>query len=93
MLTLVVVRPKCRNCGSKFVNRPKGLCWNCYYTPGVRERHESTSKYAFRGIGNGMKGGLKACEPTTVKPGPAKVAVMAARAEAGEALWHPLDAS
>jgi hypothetical protein len=40
-----------------------------------------------------MKGGLKACEPTTVKPGPAKVAVMAARAEAGEALWHPLDAS
>jgi hypothetical protein len=83
----------CWNCKRKFCNRPKGLCWRCYYRTDAQSRYVPTSKYALRGIGNGMKGGLKACEPTSVRPGPEKVAVMAARAEAGESLWHPLDAS
>jgi hypothetical protein len=36
----------------------------------------------------------KTPEPTTCMPGtPAKIAIMAARAELGEALWHPDDAT
>lgn len=25
---------KCRHCGKK-ANRPRGLCWNCYYDPAI----------------------------------------------------------
>jgi hypothetical protein len=35
----------CRNCG-KPANRPRQLCWGCYYDPSVRDRFPSTSKYA-----------------------------------------------
>lgn len=31
-------RTLCRNCVRKPWNRPLGLCYSCYYTPGVRER-------------------------------------------------------
>lgn len=27
----------CLHCHKNKVNRPRGLCWTCYYTPGVRE--------------------------------------------------------
>lgn len=40
----------CRHCQKVKPNRPRGLCWTCYYTPGVLERYPSTSKYA---CGNG----------------------------------------
>lgn len=36
----------CRHCKESSANRPKGLCWSCYYTPGVRKLYPSTSKYA-----------------------------------------------
>ena len=42
----------CRHCSKSKVNRPRGLCWSCYYTPGVKELYPSTSKYARRGVGN-----------------------------------------
>ncbi len=29
----------CRHCTKGRVNRPAGLCWSCYYTPGVREMY------------------------------------------------------
>ncbi len=29
----------CRHCQKKRVNRPLGLCWSCYYTPGVRVQY------------------------------------------------------
>ena len=38
--------PVCRNCNRGPVNRPRGLCWSCYYTPGVRDQYPSTSKFA-----------------------------------------------
>jgi hypothetical protein len=44
---------KCRNCKVKKVNRPRGLCWTCYCTPGVRDSQLITSKHALRG--NGIK--------------------------------------
>src|SRR5262245_50261541 len=39
----------CRNCAKKLGYRPRGLCWTCYYLPGVREQYEPESKYARRG--------------------------------------------
>src|SRR5713101_5531462 len=44
---------KCRHCQRVESNRPRGLCWSCYYRPGVRELFPSTSKFARRGLGNG----------------------------------------
>lgn len=35
----------CRHCNRKKASRPRGLCWSCYYTPGVRERYPSQSVY------------------------------------------------
>lgn len=35
----------CRHCGKGKVCRPRGLCWRCYYTPGVRDLYPSTSKF------------------------------------------------
>lgn len=36
----------CRHCVKNRVLRPRGLCWRCYYRPGVRDLYPSTSKYA-----------------------------------------------
>jgi hypothetical protein len=83
----------CRHCNRVKSNRPRGLCWSCYYTPGVRERYPSTSKFAHRGLGD-FYGALRLPDrPTTAVPGsPEKVAILEERAQMGVALWHPLDA-
>lgn len=36
----------CRNCGKAKVSRPRGMCWHCYYIPGIRDKYFSTSKFA-----------------------------------------------
>jgi hypothetical protein len=83
----------CRHCRSAKVNRPRGLCWTCYYTPGVKELYPSTSKYARRGVGNFNGVPPLPAEPTTAPPGsPEKAAVLAERARLQQSLWHPLDA-
>lgn len=38
-----MTRKLCRHCGRKYVNRPRGLCWECYRTPSVLELYPSTS--------------------------------------------------
>jgi hypothetical protein len=83
----------CRNCQKVNSNRPRGLCWSCYYTPGVRDRYPSTSKFGRRGVGNvNNRAKLPPC-PTHAFPGtPEKVAVLKERALLGVSLWHPLDA-
>lgn len=80
----------CRHCHRNPIGRPRGLCWSCYYAPGVRERYPiSQSKYAKRGVDNNL--GQRA-EPTDATPGTAaKIAVLAARAARGELLFHPQD--
>ena len=35
----------CRHCNRVPSNRPRGLCWSCYYKPGVRDLYPSTSKF------------------------------------------------
>src|SRR5262249_29501482 len=64
----------CRHCQRVKSNRPRGLCWSCYYTPGVRDLYPSTSKFARRGVGNfNGRSKLPPC-PTDALPGtPEKV--------------------
>src|SRR5688572_3585844 len=84
----------CRNCGRSKVNRPRGLCWTCYYTPGVKDLYPSTSKYARRGEGNFTGNAPLPPIPTTAPPGsPEKLEVLAQRARNKQALWHPLDST
>jgi hypothetical protein len=83
----------CRHCQRVQSNRPRGLCWSCYYTPGVRERYPSTSKFARRGVGDFNGQSTLPPFPTEALPGsPEKVAVLEERARLGLSLWHPLDA-
>ncbi len=84
----------CRNCNSHRPNRPRGLCWSCYYTPGVRERFPSTSKYARRGLDDFNGKAKLPPVPTRALPGsPEKVAILMERARLRQSLWHPDDAS
>src|SRR6516164_2802827 len=86
------MKPLCRHCQKVKSNRPRGLCWSCYYTPGVRELFPSTSKFARRGVVD-FNGRARMPEPTSALPGtPEKVAVLEQRARLGQQLWHPLDA-
>ena len=83
----------CKHCETCNVNRPRGLCWGCYYTPGVKEMYPSSSKYARRGFGNFTGNAPVAPLPTSYAPGtPEKMAVLQERARNKQALWHPLDA-
>jgi hypothetical protein len=83
----------CRHCNHVNSNRPRGLCWSCYYTPGVRDLYPSTSKFARRGIGD-FNGTVPMAEMATAAlPGsPEKVAILEERARRRQRLWHPADA-
>lgn len=84
-------RAICRHCRANAVNRPRGLCWHCYYTPGVKDLHPSTSKYARRGTPNFCHA-ARSTFPVAWRPGTSeKVAEMERRAAEGEELFHPLD--
>lgn len=86
-------RTICRHCRQSSVNRPRGLCWSCYYKPGIRELYPSTSKYARRGVGNFCGNAPLPVAPTESLPGTAeRLVVLAERAARHEALWHPDDA-
>ncbi|MFO0881672.1 MAG: hypothetical protein U0840_30610 [Gemmataceae bacterium] len=83
----------CRHCQKVRSNRPRGLCWSCYYSPGVRDQYPSTSKYARRGVSDFNGRATVAARPTRALPGSEeKVRVLEERARKGLALWHPEDA-
>lgn len=89
----MAARNLCIHCVRMVQNRPRGLCWGCYYTPGVKELYPSTSKYARRGIGNFSGPAPLAAVPTTAAPGtPEKLLVMEGRAKKLQMLCHPADA-
>jgi hypothetical protein len=95
-MTLSVNPPKvCVRCKVNKPNRPRGLCWHCYYTPGVRERYGPTTVHGRRGIGHNDSG-AKPLDPrggTAHPPGSlGRIAVMEERAELGYAILHPDDA-
>ncbi len=84
---------ECRHCQRSRVNRPRGLCWTCYYKPGVRDQYPSTSKYARRGVSDRTGRAPMPPNPTWARPGsPEKVAILEERARQRMALWHPADA-
>jgi hypothetical protein len=59
----------------------------------VKDLYPSTHPKAHRGVGNFAGGAPLAPEATAAVPGtPEKVAVMEARAKAGQAVFHPKDA-
>ncbi len=82
----------CRHCQRVRSNRPRGLCWACYYTPGVREQYPITSKFARRGVGDFYGPAPLPAMPTSALPGTQeKVAVLEERARMRQNLWHPAD--
>lgn len=86
------MRPVCRHCRKSVVTRPRGLCWTCYYRPGVKEKYPSTSKYARHGEGNTTGPHPLPASPTRAVPGSAeKLQVLAERVRRGELLFHPAD--
>ena len=84
----------CRHCQAGSVSRPRGLCWSCYYAPGVRELYPTTSKFGRRGEGNFNCTPPLPAFPTHATPGSAeKIATLAERARLRQNLWHPDDAT
>lgn len=84
----------CRHCKKNRPNRPRGLCWSCYYTPGVRDQYPSTSKFAHRGVEDFNGDARLPPVPTRARPGSLeKVEILVARARLKQSLWHPKDAT
>ena len=84
--------PGCTHCRTGKVNRPRGLCWGCFYAPGVRSLYPPTAIQARRGVGNLTGRRPAAVEPTAACPGTEeKIAALAERARLGLDLWHPID--
>ena len=83
-------RVNCQHCHQSPASRPRGLCWTCYYTAGVRELYAgSPSKSAHRGVGTS---GKVLPAPTEALPGTEeKIRELQRRAAAGEFLFHPAD--
>lgn len=84
--------PLCRHCQRHRVNRPRGLCWSCYYLPSVRDLYPSTSKYTRCGVLD-RNGNTPQPSESTKEPAGSleKVVVLEGRAARGESLWHPDD--
>ena len=83
----------CRHCQRYRINRPRGLCWLCYYDLTIRALYPGSScKYAARGIKDRYGKIAPPPVPTRAIAGSShKVKVMAQRAAAGFGLWHPDD--
>lgn len=83
---------KCANCGTGKISRPRGLCWNCYYLPGVRDQYPPTSACGSRGIGGGTaRAAPPSCSTVALPGSAAKIEILALRARLRQELWHPLD--
>ena len=88
-----VPRRPCIHCGNEEANRRRGLGPRCYSNLEIRQ------SYAVRTLTKKPDMGLcledieppPPADPTTIVPGPEKVAILAARAEMGTGLWHPGD--
>lgn len=86
----------CVHCGgTRNVSRPRGLCWTCYYTPGVRDQYPPLSKFAKYGAQVTTTRNMASKEPvpTDTLPGTEeRFRVLEERARNGESLKHPMDA-
>lgn len=79
----------CKHCAKKRANRPRGLCWGCYHAPGVKCLY----KRRFVATIEDLIIPTRMPTPTTAMPGsPEKIEILRQRVEAGEFLFHPMDA-
>lgn len=86
----------CLHCGNpeRVVCRPRGLCYPCYYTPGVRDNYGTSKHRAVRrGSGLDTNGGYNLPPTPTDAPvgSEGKIRVLTERAAMGCGLWHPND--
>jgi hypothetical protein len=82
----------CKHCQRRQANRPRGLCYPCFYTEGVRRLYPVAALGNHRGVGLGT-GKAPLPLPTDAPPGTeAKVLVLCDRARRHEQLFHPQDA-
>ncbi len=82
---------RCRHCRRRRASRPRGLCWTCYYLPGVKKRYPRLIQLPRIGLESG-EFPLPA-EPTRARPGTSeKLEVLHRRALLRFQLWHPKDA-
>lgn len=78
----------CRHCSRCRVLYPRGLCWTCYHQPAILALYPD-----YRCLGVGMQAPKGSTEPTAALPATEdKVAILIARAAAGQPLWHRDDA-
>jgi len=90
-------RKKCVECNDRYACRPRGLCWRCYYKPGVVEQHPPP----IAGRGGYVAGtstvGISGDNQDTSGPcpypagSPEKIEWIARRAMNNQPLWHPDD--
>lgn len=81
----------CRNCGAPDPNRPKGLCWVCHDLLKVGHLYPSESPWAFTPPVPDRTGSQPEPEPGLLDECPGtegRVAVLEARAAAGQALFR-----
>lgn len=82
----------CRHCHANKINRPRGLCWTCYYRREVHDQYGPVDKYGAIGIRD-QYGPAPLPVPTNTLPGtPERQAVYQARADRKESIFHPNDA-
>lgn len=94
MTAAASVSPRCQHCHTHAVNRPRGLCWTCYYDPDISPLYppDPTRHGNARGWRPDFNGTPQPPEPTHTQPGSEeKIEVLAERARLGLALHHPLD--
>lgn len=92
-------RAECRHCKKLRPVHRRKLCHGCYEQPAIRKLYPRSSRSPHAHLGGfpdrpaGVPRPLPP-RPTGAEPGsPEKVAVLIARAAAGQALWHPGDAT
>jgi hypothetical protein len=77
---------QCRNCWQQRLLRPKGLCWKCYFTPGVRALYTPVSPRGNR-FHDAQAEGAVPDEATQALPrSEAKLAELARRVQMRQAL-------
>lgn len=85
------MRKLCQHCQAAPICRPRGLCWCCYYRPGVRDCYPP--QLARQGVADSVGQRPPPPWPTDARPGSRrKVEVLCQRASKRWDLWHPEDA-
>lgn len=85
----------CRHCQREGNNYGSGLCWTCYYTPGIRKKYpRDFNRYAAKEENQDINGGYSppCCQTSTLPGTDDKIEVLAERLKQQVSLWHPHDA-